>query len=118
MPHAVRAAVAFVALCLALGLALRAAAEALATQLWPDAVHAVVALPDARKGERLVLLTTRPGADAPALLAHARAQGVAELLVPREVRAVGTVPLLGTGKVDYPAAQRLAADLAAGREAA
>ena len=85
------------------------AAEALAAQLWPDAVHAVVALPDARKGERLVLLTTRPGADAPALLAHARARGVAELLVPREVRAVGAVPLLGTGKVDYPAAQRLAA---------
>lgn len=95
-----------------------AAAEALAAQLWPDAVHAVVALPDARKGERLVLLTTRPGADAPALLAHARAQGVAELLVPREVRAVGAVPLLGSGKVDYPAAQRLAAGLAAGREAA
>jgi acyl-[acyl-carrier-protein]-phospholipid O-acyltransferase/long-chain-fatty-acid--[acyl-carrier-protein] ligase len=84
-------------------------AEALAEALWPAALHAVVAIPDARKGERLVLLTTQADATSAALLAHARAAGVAELMVPRDIRPVPAVPLLGTGKVDYVAAQKLAA---------
>ena len=84
------------------------AAEALAAALWPDAAHAVVAVPDARKGEALVLLTTRADATSAALLAHARAKGAAEIAVPRVVRVVEALPLLGTGKVDYVAATRLA----------
>ncbi|MBW8270536.1 AMP-binding protein [Caldovatus aquaticus] len=89
-----------------------AAAEALAGALWPDALHAVLALPDPRKGERLVLLTTRRDAAIPALLAAARERGVPELMVPRELRVVETMPLLATGKVDYPAVQRLLAGAA------
>jgi len=84
-----------------------AAAEALAVQLWPDAQHAVLSVPDARKGEQLVLLTTQPGATAGALLAFARTRGVPELAVPRTLRVVDRVPLLGSGKTDYPAAQRM-----------
>ncbi len=84
------------------------AAEALAHELWPGATHAVVSVPDARKGEALVLLTTEPAATAAALLAHARGKGAAEIAVPRAVRTVDSLPLLGTGKVDYVAATRLA----------
>ena len=84
-----------------------AAAEALAVQLWPDAQHAVLSQPDARKGEQLVLLTTQPGAAPRDLLAFARMRGVPELQVPRAVRVVDKVPLLGSGKTDYPAAQRM-----------
>ena len=40
-----------------------AAAEALANAVWTDAVHAVVAVPDGRKGERLLLVTTQRNAD-------------------------------------------------------
>ncbi len=83
------------------------AAEALATSLWPDAKHAVLAQPDPRKGEQLVLLTTQAGADARALLAHARAAAMAELAVPRVVLGVEAIPLLGSGKVDYPGAAQL-----------
>jgi acyl-[acyl-carrier-protein]-phospholipid O-acyltransferase/long-chain-fatty-acid--[acyl-carrier-protein] ligase len=82
------------------------AAEVLAAGLWPNAAHAVVAVPDGRKGEALVLLTTEPGATSGALLAHARAQGTAEIAVPRSIRVVDALPLLGTGKVDYAAATR------------
>ncbi|MGI4951904.1 MAG: acyl-[ACP]--phospholipid O-acyltransferase, partial [Janthinobacterium lividum] len=85
------------------------AAEALATALWPDALHAVVAVADARKGEALVLLTTQPGADAAALSAAARARGAAEIGVPRRIQLVQALPMLGTGKVDYVAATALAA---------
>ena len=85
------------------------AAEALAARLWPAAAHAVVAVPDARKGEALVLLTTQADATAGALLAHARASGAAEIAVPRVVKVVDALPLLGSGKVDYAAAGRMAA---------
>ena len=84
------------------------AAEALASGLWPSGAHAVVAVPDGRKGEALVLLTTQLDATIGALQAHARARGVAEIAVPRSLRLVERLPLLGTGKVDYPAATQMA----------
>lgn len=83
------------------------AAEALAAALWPGAAHAVVSVPDGRKGEALVLLTTQKDATTGALQAHARERGVAEIAVPRSLRLVDSLPLLGTGKIDYPAATAL-----------
>ena len=88
------------------------AAEALAGALWPDSAHAVVAMPDARKGERLMLITTQTGAAPGALLAAARERGTAEIQVPREVLVIDKIPMLGTGKIDYPAVQRLAEERA------
>jgi acyl-[acyl-carrier-protein]-phospholipid O-acyltransferase/long-chain-fatty-acid--[acyl-carrier-protein] ligase len=91
------------------------AAEALAASLWADAQHAVISLPDPRKGEYLLLITTRQDADAQELVIHARAQMVPEITVPRTILRVPSVPLLGTGKIDYPAVQRLAEAELAGR---
>ncbi len=85
------------------------AAETLVASLWPDDHHAVVHVPDPRKGERLILVSTRPGADMNALLAHAKGRGVPEIMVPRSLLPVGKMPLLPTGKVDYPEVERLAA---------
>ena len=83
------------------------AAEALVALLWPDAQHAVVSLPDPRKGESLLLVTTRAGAEVREILAMARERGVPEIMVPRAVLAVRSMPLLATGKVDYPAVAQL-----------
>ena len=83
------------------------AVETLAAGLWPGAAHAVVAVPDPRKGEALVLVTTQADAAVGALLARAREKGVAEIGVPRVVRIVEALPLLGTGKVDYAAVGRM-----------
>src|SRR3974390_3295217 len=38
-----------------------AAVEALAAELWPDAISGVATAPDARKGERLLLVTNKAG---------------------------------------------------------
>jgi acyl-[acyl-carrier-protein]-phospholipid O-acyltransferase/long-chain-fatty-acid--[acyl-carrier-protein] ligase len=84
------------------------AAETLANAVWPEAANAVVAIPDARKGERLLLLTTQADASARPLLGAARERGIAEIMVPREVMVLDRLPLLGTGKTDYPALQKLA----------
>jgi acyl-[acyl-carrier-protein]-phospholipid O-acyltransferase/long-chain-fatty-acid--[acyl-carrier-protein] ligase len=90
------------------------AAEALVASLWPDAQHAVISVPDARKGESLLLATTRQNVDTREVLALARARMIPEIMVPRAVLSVASMPLLGTGKVDYPAVQRLAEDARAG----
>ena len=66
-----------------------------------DAEHAVVTRPDARKGEQLVLFTSRPDATPAALQAWGRANGVTELMLPKAVRIVPALPVLGTGKLDY-----------------
>jgi acyl-[acyl-carrier-protein]-phospholipid O-acyltransferase/long-chain-fatty-acid--[acyl-carrier-protein] ligase len=85
-----------------------AAAESLAGAVWAEAAHAVIAVPDARKGEKLLLVTTQHDAEPRALLAAARQRGVAEIQVPRDVMAVDKLPMLAAGKIDYPAVQRLA----------
>jgi acyl-[acyl-carrier-protein]-phospholipid O-acyltransferase/long-chain-fatty-acid--[acyl-carrier-protein] ligase len=87
------------------------AAEALATALWPEARHAVIGVAEARKGEALVLVTAHQSAAVRDLLRFARERGVSELMVPRAMLAVPSIPLLATGKVDYPAVARLAEGL-------
>ena len=71
-----------------------AAVEALAAEVWPGAALIVVSLPDARKGERLVLMTPDAALKRDALLRHARARGAAELMVPADILLVGSLPLL------------------------
>ena len=83
------------------------AAEDLAAAVWPDCRHAVVALPDSKKGERLILVTDRRDADPGPLLAHAQQIGAPELAVPRKIIRVPEIPVLGTGKTDYVALQRI-----------
>jgi acyl-[acyl-carrier-protein]-phospholipid O-acyltransferase/long-chain-fatty-acid--[acyl-carrier-protein] ligase len=84
------------------------AAETLASQVWPDARHAVIAMPDSKKGERLVLITDRFDASVAKLLEHAQATGASELSVPRKIVKAPEIPVLGTGKTDYVAVQRIA----------
>jgi len=83
------------------------AAERLVAGVSPDHHHAVVARPDPKKGEALLLVTTDRRLDADRLLQAARAAGFPELAVPRDVRLLGEMPLLGTGKTDYMAVLKL-----------
>ncbi len=81
--------------------------EMLASKVWPNALHAALALPDPKKGEQIVLLTTEKATDRNQLSQQAKSDGVAELAVPRKVVTVLTMPVLGSGKIDYAGAQRL-----------
>jgi acyl-[acyl-carrier-protein]-phospholipid O-acyltransferase/long-chain-fatty-acid--[acyl-carrier-protein] ligase len=83
------------------------AAEDLASAVWPDCRHAVVSMPDPKKGERLVLVTDRRDAEVAPLLGHAQRIGAPELAVPRKIIRVPEIPVLGTGKTDYVALQRI-----------
>ncbi|HEX3863356.1 MAG TPA: acyl-[ACP]--phospholipid O-acyltransferase [Stellaceae bacterium] len=85
-----------------------AVAERVAAAAYPEFHHAVVALPDARRGERLVLVTEAPDIRRDTLVEAAHREGLPEIAIPRDVVPVAALPLLGSGKTDYPAVQRLA----------
>ena len=77
--------------------------ESLAGCCWPNEAHAAIAVPDAKRGERLVLFSTRTVTDHSRreLLEMARQMGQSELLVPGSIIHVDSIPLLATGKTDY-----------------
>jgi len=80
-----------------------AAVESMAADLWPEYRHAVVSLPDQKKGERLVLATDNPEATRDAINVYAKEQGIAAINLPARVMVVKAIPVLGTGKTDYRA---------------
>ncbi|MDZ4322973.1 MAG: AMP-binding protein, partial [Alphaproteobacteria bacterium] len=77
--------------------------EEAVSQLWPEHRHAVLAKAHPTKGEQLVLFTTTPSADRSALVSFWKAHGYAELSLPRVIHIMSSLPLLGSGKVDYRA---------------
>ncbi|WP_448206914.1 acyl-[ACP]--phospholipid O-acyltransferase [Azospirillum sp. sgz302134] len=91
--------------------------EDLALAADPTAAHAAVALPDAKRGERIVLVTAGTSLTRDALVAAARSKGAPEIAIPRDILRVPSLPLLGTGKTDYPAVTRLAEEALAGEVA-
>jgi acyl-[acyl-carrier-protein]-phospholipid O-acyltransferase/long-chain-fatty-acid--[acyl-carrier-protein] ligase len=86
------------------------AVEEAVAALWPEGQHAVVALPDPRRGERLVLVTTAAAVDRAALAAGFKARRLSELALPRTILSRDALPLLGTGKTDYITLSRQVAD--------
>jgi acyl-[acyl-carrier-protein]-phospholipid O-acyltransferase / long-chain-fatty-acid--[acyl-carrier-protein] ligase len=84
-----------------------AAVEMLAAELWPSYNSAVVAVPDARKGERLILITDKHTATRADFQAYARSKHAAELMLPAEIIIVDKVPLLGSGKPDLQTIQKM-----------
>ncbi|CDX61339.1 2-acylglycerophosphoethanolamine acyltransferase [Mesorhizobium plurifarium] len=84
-----------------------AAVEALAGELWKGSLSAVATMPDARKGEKLILITEASGATRADFLAFAKANGAMDLMVPAEVRIVPKVPVLGSGKLDFAGVTRM-----------
>jgi acyl-[acyl-carrier-protein]-phospholipid O-acyltransferase/long-chain-fatty-acid--[acyl-carrier-protein] ligase len=84
-----------------------AAVEMLAAELWPDALSGVATVPDPRKGERIILVTTKKDPVRSDLIMFARSRGASEMMVPSEVLIVEKLPLLGSGKIDHAALQQL-----------
>ena len=64
-------------------------------------------LVDLRKGERLILLTQQKDATRSDFQMFAKAKHASDLMIPSDVWVLDTLPLLGSGKVDMMAAQKL-----------
>ncbi len=84
-----------------------AVVEQLASQAWPETQHAAVA--DARKGEQIILLTTQKQATLAQI--SQVAIGVAIINLPRKIFTVDAIPILATGKINYPQVNVLAVEM-------
>jgi acyl-[acyl-carrier-protein]-phospholipid O-acyltransferase/long-chain-fatty-acid--[acyl-carrier-protein] ligase len=76
-------------------------AEAIARAVSSEAQHATLAVPEAGRGEAIVLYTTDPALTREQLVAAAQRLGLPEIALPRRIILREQLPLLSTGKVDY-----------------
>jgi acyl-[acyl-carrier-protein]-phospholipid O-acyltransferase/long-chain-fatty-acid--[acyl-carrier-protein] ligase len=84
-----------------------------------DRVLAVVAIPDAKRGERLVLLhLASAGLNLAVLLKELSGRGLPNLWIPdeRDSCAIPEFPVLGSGKLDLQRVKELAVEKAGGRD--
>lgn len=84
------------------------AVESYISELNPDGHHVVVSVPDERKGEQLILVTNDQNLSKASLLEAARTAQVSDLMIPKTVILIEEVPVLGTGKTNYPEVQKIA----------
>ncbi|MCB1783492.1 MAG: acyl-[ACP]--phospholipid O-acyltransferase [Alphaproteobacteria bacterium] len=80
--------------------------ETYVKKVYPDHNHAVASIPDKRKGEQLVLVTTNDKAAREDLSKYASENGISELAVPKTILLIESIPVLGTGKTDYAEIQQ------------
>lgn len=85
-----------------------AAIEQLAAELWPKALSAAATDSDNRKGERVILLSEEKNANRADFMIFAKEKGASDLMIPAEVMTIETMPLLGSGKIDFAAVAQLA----------
>lgn len=84
------------------------AVEQVIEKNWPGFINGAVSVPDPKKGEQIVLITTCSDITQEKLVAAFKEAGITELAIPKKIILTDTPPLLGTGKFDYPSAQEVA----------
>ncbi len=82
--------------------------ETIARTASTEALHAATCISDAARGELIVLFTTDSDLTRDQLAAAARGLGYPDIAIPKRINVVETLPLLGTGKVDYLRLKQLA----------
>jgi acyl-[acyl-carrier-protein]-phospholipid O-acyltransferase / long-chain-fatty-acid--[acyl-carrier-protein] ligase len=84
--------------------------ESMADAVWPGMQHAVISIPDARKGEQLVLVTAQENPGRDALSSYASRNGITALAVPATLLHTDKIPVLGSGKTDFQALRKFIAE--------
>ncbi len=75
--------------------------EQLAMKAWENANHAAISLPDIKKGEQIILITTQKQATVSEL--SKSSTGVTAINLPKKILFVDAIPVMTTGKTDYVA---------------
>ncbi len=84
------------------------AVEMVVEKRYPDFISGAVNIPDAKKGEQIVLITTCKDITRDDLVSAFKAAGITELGLPSRIIVTDQPPLLGTGKFDYVTAKEMA----------
>ena len=85
------------------------AVEQLAINAWPDGHHAAISIVDAKKGEQIILVTTQKQAVIIDLIAAS--PGISNISIPKKILIVDSIPVMATGKINYPAVLNLTNEL-------
>ena len=70
-------------------------------EIWPDDMHAVLRLPDAKRGEQLFAYTTKQNPTMQEMQEGFKKLGYSELWIPKNLKHIDEIILTGTGKFDY-----------------
>lgn len=82
--------------------------EKIASTAAPEHLHAASTQTDVQRGETIILFTTDPALKREDLQMVAKNLKLPEIAVARKIVLIAELPLLGTGKTDYVALQRMA----------
>jgi acyl-[acyl-carrier-protein]-phospholipid O-acyltransferase/long-chain-fatty-acid--[acyl-carrier-protein] ligase len=83
------------------------AVETKLQEAFPGENFAVVAIPDEKKGEQLILFTTIANPERSAISEGLKSRGATDLMVPKVLVHLEQLPLLGSGKTDYVTLTRI-----------
>jgi acyl-[acyl-carrier-protein]-phospholipid O-acyltransferase/long-chain-fatty-acid--[acyl-carrier-protein] ligase len=83
--------------------------ESIARAVSAEAMHAATCVADVSRGESIILFTTDSDLTREQLSSAARGLGYPEIAVPRRIKVVESLPMLGTGKIDYVALKTIEA---------
>ena len=86
-------------------------AETIARAVSSEEVHAATCISDEGRGEVIVLFTTDSDLTREQMASVARGLGLPEICLPKRINVVEDLPMLGSGKVDYPRLNQLAVRL-------
>ncbi len=89
------------------------AIEMALSELWPDVPLGIVAVPDSKKGEQLVLIIEKQDVTTNEIATYFATKGVSALWTPKKILCVKQAPLLGSGKFDYNKAKAMADEMTA-----
>ena len=84
------------------------AVEQVIAKEFPEAISGAVNIPDDKKGEQIVLITTDKSITKERLIELFKHVGMTELGLPTRIITTSEPPLLGTGKFDYVTAKAMA----------
>ena len=75
--------------------------ENIALKVSPGYSHVAISIPDAQKGEMIILYTTDKDLSRDKLIVEVKNQKVSDLAIAKKIKYIESIPLTGTGKTDY-----------------
>lgn len=81
--------------------------ESEVNKVWIGSTNAIVTESDDKKGEKLVIITDRKNAKISEIIQFFKREGHAEISIPKSVKYMEDIPLLGTGKINYVELEKL-----------